>query len=136
MQMQKLRKPRSSSVLRPLQRLLLPHIIQVAPRRKPMFRAREVLIVIRHSQRWNDAIRISFELRREHRIVLGSEDLHGDVHGVNLLFGEKGWVRGGDAVDEIFSWVARFNDYGKGIDGQDKVYNLPLAPSLNTAHPP
>ena len=90
--MQKLRKPHHCHILRPLKRLLLLPITPIAPDREPVRRAGEILIVVLETQARDHAIHVRFQLRGELRVVLWSDDLHGDGDGVNFLFCQEGRV--------------------------------------------
>jgi len=62
---------------------------------------REILVVVFNFEPRNDAVRTFFQLRREVRVMLWSDDLHWDSDCVDLLFREKSRMRSGDAANEI-----------------------------------
>ena len=85
MQMQKLREPPHSHVLRPLQPLLLLHVALIAPRGETVGQAGEILVVVSEVQARDHAVGVRFQLGRQHRIVLWGDDLHGNANGVDFF---------------------------------------------------
>lgn len=69
----------------PYLRLTLP----IAPRRKRMLDAREVLVIIRHPQRRNDLVAELLQFRREHSIKLRPQYLHRQAYVLDLAFLER-----------------------------------------------
>ena len=94
MQMQKLREPPHRHILSSLQRLLLLHIALITPYGEPVLRTGEILIVVFEIQAGDHAIRVRFQFRVELRVMLRSNDLNGNIDGVDFLLGQKRGVRG------------------------------------------
>lgn len=68
--MQHLSKPAHSRVLRPLQALLLLGIALITSHRKSMLQAWEILIAVLDIQARDNLVGMSFQLWREHIVVL------------------------------------------------------------------
>lgn len=94
MQMQKLRKPPHRRILSSLQRLLLLHIALVTPYGESVRQTRKILIVVLDIQAGDHAIRVRFQFRVKLRVMLRSNDLNGNIDGVDFLLCQKRGVRG------------------------------------------
>lgn len=64
MQMQKLRKPPHSCVLRPLEPLLLFRVALITPHGEPVHQAGEILVVVFDIETGDHAVRVRFQLGR------------------------------------------------------------------------
>ena len=92
--MQKLRKPPHSRILSSLQRLLLFHIALVTPYGESVGQTRKISIVVLEIQAWDHAICVRLQFGVELRVMLRSNDLNGNIDGVNFLLCQKRRVRG------------------------------------------
>src|SRR5271154_5212326 len=99
--MQPLLKPMHRSILCPFHSFLLRSVFRISFCCKSMMKPREILVIIRHAQGWNDLVAKLLQLGREHRIEFRRHDLHGHAHILDLALLEERRVRRGDAVNEI-----------------------------------